>query len=58
MLIGLGGAVVEVGTRIYFYMLFMKAGLSNTKMDPEERIKYAKRGKLRVQDASNDMVVE
>ncbi|GMI40997.1 hypothetical protein TeGR_g12149 [Tetraparma gracilis] len=58
MLIGLAGAVVEVGTRIFFYNMFLKAGLANPKMTAEEKFKYAKRGKLRVQDASNDMVVE
>ncbi|GMI41373.1 hypothetical protein TeGR_g7725 [Tetraparma gracilis] len=58
MLIGLAGAVVEVGTRIFFYMLFLKKGLANPLMTDEEKKKYAKRGKLRVQDASNDMVVE
>ncbi|GMI40343.1 hypothetical protein TeGR_g13331 [Tetraparma gracilis] len=58
MLIGLTGAVVEVGTRIFFYMLFLKKGLANPRMTDEEKKKYAMRGKLRVQDASNDMVVE
>ncbi|GMI20818.1 hypothetical protein TeGR_g5474 [Tetraparma gracilis] len=58
MLIGLAGAVVEVGTRIFFYMLFLKKGLANPRMTDEEKEKYAVRGKLRVQDASNDMVVE
>ena len=58
MLIGLAGAVVEVGTRIFFYMLFLKKGLANPLMTDEEKKKYAQRGKLRVQDASNDMVVE
>ncbi|GMI44430.1 hypothetical protein TrCOL_g2680 [Triparma columacea] len=58
MLIGLAGAVIEVGTRIFFYMLFLKKGLQNPLMTDEEKKRYAKRGKLRVQDASNDMVVE
>ncbi|GMI38531.1 hypothetical protein TeGR_g7734 [Tetraparma gracilis] len=58
MLVGLAGAVVEVGTRIFFYMLFLKKGLANPRMTDEEKKKYAQRGKLRVQDASNDMVVE
>ncbi|GMI38235.1 hypothetical protein TeGR_g3856 [Tetraparma gracilis] len=58
MLIGLTGAIVEVGTRIFFYMLFLKKGLANPRMADEEKRKYAMRGKLRVQDASNDMVVE
>jgi hypothetical protein len=58
MLIGLAGAVVEVGTRIFFYMLFLKKGLANPRMTDEEKKKYAMRGKLRIQDASNDMVVE
>ncbi|GMI30792.1 hypothetical protein TeGR_g4882 [Tetraparma gracilis] len=58
MLMGLAGAVVEVGTRIFFYMLFLKKGLANPLMTDDEKKKYAKRGKLRVQDASNDMVVE
>ncbi|GMI24978.1 hypothetical protein TeGR_g5966 [Tetraparma gracilis] len=58
MLIGLTGAAIEVGTRIFFYMLFLKKGLANPRMSDEEKKKYAQRGKLRVQDASNDMVVE
>ncbi|GMI36517.1 hypothetical protein TeGR_g6066 [Tetraparma gracilis] len=58
MLIGLVGALIEVATRIFFYMLFLKKGLANPLMTDEEKKKYAKRGKLRVQDASNDMVVE
>ena len=58
MLMGLFGAVVEVGTRIFFYSLFLKKGLANPRMTDEEKKKYAQRGKLRVQDASNDMVVE
>ena len=58
MLIGLAGAVIKVGTRIFFYMLFLKKGLANPLMTDEEKKRYAKRGKLRVQDASNDMVVE
>ena len=58
MLIGLAGAVIEVGTRIFFYVMFMKKGLSNPLMTSKEKKAYAKRGKLRVQDASNDMVVE
>ena len=58
MLIGLASAVIEVGTRIFFYTMFLKAGMKNLRMTAEEKWKYAKLGKMRVQDASNDMVVE
>ncbi|GMI36857.1 hypothetical protein TeGR_g6663 [Tetraparma gracilis] len=56
--VGLTCAIVEVMVRIFFYNMFLKAGLKNPRMAAEEKVKYAKRGKLRVQDASNDMVVE
>jgi hypothetical protein len=50
--------VIEVMVRVFFYCMFLKAGLKNTRMNAEEKLAYAIRGKLRVQDASNDMVVE
>ncbi|GMI22742.1 hypothetical protein TeGR_g2049 [Tetraparma gracilis] len=56
--IGLLSAVIEVMVRVFFYCMFLKAGLKNTRMNAEEKLAYAMRGKLRVQDASNDMVVE
>jgi len=56
--LGLSGAIIEVGTRICFYMMFMKKGLSNPLMSSEEKMAYAKRGKLWVQVASNGIVVE
>jgi hypothetical protein len=46
--VGLTCAIVEVMVRIFFYNMFLKAGLKNPRMAAEEK----------VQDASNDMVVE
>lgn len=56
--VGLICAIIEVMVRIFFHNMFLKAGLKNPRMTAKEKVKYAKRGKLRVQDASNDMVVE
>ena len=55
-MIGLCCVIVEVGVRIFFYTTFLKAGLKNPRMTDKEKKKYSKRGKLRVQDARNDMV--
>ncbi|GMI39416.1 hypothetical protein TeGR_g12442 [Tetraparma gracilis] len=52
------GAVAEVSVRIYFYVNFLKVGFRNKRMSTKEQRDYATRGKLRVQDGSNDMVVE
>lgn len=41
-----------------FFFLFLKRGLKHKVMDSDEKRKYVMWGKLRVQDASNDMVVE
>jgi hypothetical protein len=56
--IGLLFAVVEVMVRIFFYTMFLKAGLRKPLMTAAEKVAHAMRGKLRVQDASNDMLVE
>ncbi|GMH70487.1 hypothetical protein TrST_g3911 [Triparma strigata] len=57
-LISLAAAVVEVATRNFFFVLFLKAGMNNSFWVEKDRMAYAKRAKLRVQDCSNDMVVE
>ncbi|GMI29167.1 hypothetical protein TrCOL_g13640 [Triparma columacea] len=57
-LIALATAVVEVATRNFFFVLFLKGGADNSHWGEEGWMKYAKRAKLRVQDCANDMVVE
>ena len=57
-LISLATAVVEVATRNFFFVLYLKAGMNNSFWVEKDRMAYAKRAKLRVQDCSNDMVVE
>ncbi|GMH81155.1 hypothetical protein TrST_g11755 [Triparma strigata] len=59
-LVGLVGAVGEVCVRIFFFNLYLKAGLQRSKqgMTLKEQHAYAAWGKLRVQDGSNDMLVE
>ena len=57
-IVGLCSAVGEMAVRIYFFNSYLKRGLANKHMNKEETYKYAMHGKLRVQDASNDMVVE
>ena len=59
-LVGLIGAVGEVCTRIFFFNLFLKTGIKKNKagMSDDEAFNYALRGKLRVLDGSNDMIVE
>jgi hypothetical protein len=57
-LVSLISAVGEMAARIFFYNLFLKGGLKQKTMDAEQKRRYAFWGKLRVQDASNDMVVE
>ncbi|GMI30351.1 hypothetical protein TeGR_g822 [Tetraparma gracilis] len=57
-LVCLFGAVAEVSVRVFFYVNFLKGGLRNKTMTMEQLKKYAKWGKIRVQDGSNDMVVE
>ena len=58
MMVALASAIIEVATRIFFYVMFLKANLKHQHMSADDKENYAKRGKLRVQDASNDMVVE
>ncbi|GMI28666.1 hypothetical protein TeGR_g15257 [Tetraparma gracilis] len=57
-LVCLFGAVAEVSVRVFFYVNFLKGGLKNKTMTTEQLKKYALWGKTRVQDGSNDMVVE
>jgi hypothetical protein len=52
------GSVIEVCVRLYFFTAFVKAGMKNTAVSKNEELKYAKWGKLRVQDGNNDMIVE
>jgi hypothetical protein len=57
--ISLCSAVVEIAVRIFFYHMYIKVWLTKAgKMNKENRLVYQKRGKLRVQDGTNDMVVE
>jgi Ca2+/Na+ antiporter len=57
-LMSLSSALVEMGTRVMFYNLFLKAGMQAGRMDDVQKRRYRKWGHLRVQDGSNDMVVE
>ncbi|GMI31844.1 hypothetical protein TeGR_g11241 [Tetraparma gracilis] len=57
-LVSLISAIGEMAARIFFFNLFLKRGLKQKTMNKEEKRRYAVWGKLRVQDASNDMVVE
>jgi hypothetical protein len=59
-LVGLIGAISEVCVRVFFFNLYLKAGIHNHHQGAtlEDMLRYAKWGKLRVQDGSNDMVVE
>ncbi|GMI14713.1 hypothetical protein TrVE_jg3770 [Triparma verrucosa] len=57
-LVCLFGAVAEVAVRVFWYVNFLKGGLKNKTMTIDQLKKYAVRGKLRVQDGCNDMVVE
>ena len=58
--VGLIGAVAEVCVRIFFFNLYLKTGVQLNKrgMTDEEAYQFAMRGKMRVMDGSNDMVVE
>jgi len=59
-LISLFSAVAEVCVRIFFFNRFTLAAMrTNPKdMTDEQRFKFAQRGRLRVVDGTNDMVVE
>ena len=61
-LISLFGAVAEVCVRIFFYNRFTLAGMrawcNGTEMKAKEKFAYAKWGRLRVTDGTNDMLVE
>ena len=57
-LLSLSSAIVEMGTRVFFYNLFLKAGMKAGDMDKQQQQHYKRRGFMRVQDGSNDMVVE
>ncbi|GMH71700.1 hypothetical protein TL16_g05722 [Triparma laevis f. inornata] len=58
-LVGLIGAVAEVCVRIFFFNLYLKAGVRDkTRMNEDAMHKYAVWGKVRVQDGTNDMLVE
>jgi hypothetical protein len=56
--VGLVSALGEVCVRVFFYVMFCKAALKNNHMNDKEKRRHAAWGKLRVQDSSNDMVVE
>lgn len=57
--ISLMSAVGEMSVRQFFFNLYLKAGLSHEEVwTVEMKTAYARRGVLRVQDSSNDMMVE
>ena len=66
MLMSLFGANLEMGVRVFFFTDFLKMGLRlqqqqgrrGQKEKDEDRDRFFKRGRMRVQDGSNDMVVE
>lgn len=59
-MMALVGAFAEVTVRTYFFNSFMLDGMKKHvfEMDEDEKFKYAMRGKLRVGDGANDMIVE
>jgi len=59
-LMSLFSAVAEVCVRIFFFNRFTLAAMRTSPKDmtDEQRFKFAQRGKLRVVDGTNDMVVE
>ena len=57
-MMSLFGTVVEVGVRILFYNLYVKAGIGINQKGEKAKADYLKRGKLRVMDGTNDMMVE
>ncbi|GMH80212.1 hypothetical protein TrST_g7793 [Triparma strigata] len=57
--VSLISAVGEMSVRQFFFNLYLKDGLKKDKVwSLEEKRAYSKRGLLRVQDSSNDMLVE
>ena len=60
ILVGLVGCVTEICVRVFFFQQYLKAGMDKGKigMNEEELYNYARWGKRRVQDGTNDMVVE
>jgi len=61
-LMSMFGAVAEVCVRIFFYNRFTLAGMrawnTGTGMTDKEKFAYARWGRLRVTDGTNDMMVE
>ena len=57
-MMSLFGTVVEVGVRVLFYNLYVKAGIGINQKGEKAKADYLKRGKLRVMDGTNDMMVE
>ena len=60
LLVSLFGDMAEVGVCIYFFSRFMQARLAHNHADmtTAEKLGYARWGKLRVADGTNDMIVE
>ena len=58
--VGLVGCVTEICVRIFFFLQYLKAGLDKGKVgvSEDELYEYARWGKRRVQDGTNDMIVE
>ena len=59
-LMSLFSAVAEVCVRIFFFNRFTLVAMRKNKKDmtDEQRFKFAQRGRLRVVDGTNDMIVE
>ena len=60
-LISLFGCVAEVSVRIFFFNAFIKSGMkqmNSGKWGIAERNAFAKRGRMRVMDGANDIIVE
>jgi uncharacterized membrane protein YGL010W len=50
-------AVAEIAVRIFYCTLYIKDGMKNGgKVSEAKLLAYQKRGKLRVQDGTNDRV--
>ena len=57
--VSLAGAVIEMGVRVFYFILFQNVGLrKDGYWEDGELLAYAVRAKMRVADASNDMIVE
>ena len=60
IVISLFGGILEVCVRVFYFLMFLNAGMKKDgeSDDDEEVYAYAMRAKFRVADAANDMMVE